>query len=1087
MKRNALFSALFIGAGLVSGSWGQSIINDDFSSYADGDLAGQGDWLEVVASGAGAEAFSISNNMAISKAEGSSGLDFYVRLDNTPAGNAVDDEWDGSMNCTLNWTGTSWRHGAYFKIGTSTTVTNGLRNASADDVPLIIETGWPDELYIGTADASGAFVECLTVTAGDLGMTIGSELDSDPLTITWNVRKTRDSGFYKITASLMNTLTGSNYPGSTVSIEKPGAYAATTPYYMMGLPKGFSWWDEDVQYWKGIHIDSLSLTKSSGNAPVLIPTEVSAFGKDNAVLLSWDPVVEADSYDILRSDTEVGGYTVVAGGSGITTNGFTDTTAINGNTYWYKVVSKASGAADVESEPVSGTPIMIVSGTFLDTSFAASDVPAYADGDLAGQNGWAPLTASLPGAFNIDSSGDGMAETDGLTATGGVHQVYYTSPTSNEVSATWSGTVVFSLSTDPDGIYKTNITDGVTNVYEVAYLGSGYQTFMFGLTSNPDTLLDPTDGDKEAGSDDDVLISARVGGDDGRVDISINNFNWAENIMLALNREQLGWDPAGMDISATNGADFVTDTITLDYVIRKSADNLAYMGTCTATVAGVTYEGSWHTTADDNEWGKPTVVWDEPLVYFGMSRGAPSAEQQVNVSVDAVSVTHTPSSDPVILPPYGLAGTLGNLEITVDWKNYGEELSYNIYRSETNGGPYMLLGNVSSNETSYLDSGLTDLRSYFYRVSSVYPEGESELSSPIVVRALGRTLHLEWGGDVTMSSGNNWATGLSAPTVAGNLNYWQGEGVEPYSVIGSSDSWYANPPHPDLKGVVQAPTNSTYDANRPNVEFRWNTGARFRFAEGASALFWVDCPALDNTVNEVTGEWDKYQWYCFPAIRNGSTWYVAESSLNADRSLDLGDERWTTITLASSSDTNLMVREGTYATGDEIGFDDINAFGFFAENAAADNDAWVSYMRLLYGSSPSAFQVWCDEQGIYNEDAAEGVDLDGDGADNLYEWGMGGNPLDGTDVGITERRIQIDGGNFVYIYPRLKGVRPDYKIMAADNLVIGGFDETLVEGVDYTEVSAGGDWASWATEFEAVTNAIPTSGSPVRFFKTAVE
>ncbi|MDZ8120508.1 fibronectin type III domain-containing protein [Pontiella agarivorans] len=1086
MKRNTLFIALLAGSGMVSAALGQSIITDDFSTYSDGDLAGQGDWLEVAASGAGAGAFNVTNNMAVSNGDGSSGLDYYVSLGNTPSGNAMDDEWDGSMECSFNWSGTKWRHGAFFKIGTSTTVTNGLRNASSDDVPLIIETGWPDKLYIGTADASGTFVECLAVTADDLGMTIGSELDSDPLEITWNVRKTRDSGFYTITASLMNTLTGSNYPGSTVSVEKPGAYAASDPYYMMGMARGYSWWDEDVQYWKGIQIDSLSLIKSAGNAPVLVATAVTAMGEDSAVNLTWDPVTEAESYDILRSDTEVGGYTAVSGGSGITTNRFTDSTAINGNVYWYKVVSKAAGAADVESEPVSGTPLMIVSGTFLDTTFAASDNPSYVDGDLAGQNGWEQLSASLPGAFEIDSSGDGVAETYGLTATGGVHQVYYTAPTSNEVTATWSGTVVFSLSTEADG-FKTNVTDGVTNVYEVARLGNGYQTFMFGLTSNPDTVLDPTDGDKEVGGDDDVLVSARVGGDDGRVDISINNFNWAENIMLALNREQLGWDPAGMDISATNGADFATDTITLDYVIRKSTDNLAYMGVCTATVAGVTYEGQWHTTADDNEWGKPTVVWGEPLVYFGMSRGAPSAEQQVDVSVDSLSVTYTSSSDPVMLPPYSLDSALGNLEITVDWKNFGEELSYNIYRAETNGGPYVLLSSVPATDKFFLDTGLTDLRSYFYKVSSVYPAGESALSDPLVVRALGRTLHLEWGGEVALSAGNHWATGLSAPTVSGELNYWQGEGVEAYSVIGASDSWYANPPHPDLKAVIQAPTNSAYEANRPNVELRWNGGARFRFAEGASAMYWVECPSLDNTVNDLSGEWDKYQWYCFPAVRNGSTWYVAESSLNADRSLDLGDERWTTVTLASATDTNLMVREGTYVTGDEIGFDDINAFGFFAENAAASNDAWVDHMRLLYGSSPSVFQKWCDEQGIYNEDAVESADLDGDGADNLYEWGMGGDPLDGTDIGITQRRMYMDGDDFVYIYPRLKGVAPTYTLKAADSLVIGGFDETLVEGVDFTEVSAGGDWAGWAPEFEAVTNAIPTAGRSIRFFKTVVE
>ena len=42
---------------------------------------------------------------------------------------------------------------------------------------------------------------------------------------------------------------------------------------------------------------------------------------------------------------------------------------------------------------------------------------------------------------------------------------------------------------------------------------------------------------------DDLLFTVRHGGNDGRIDIGFNMYNWNANIVLTLDRKQLGWDP----------------------------------------------------------------------------------------------------------------------------------------------------------------------------------------------------------------------------------------------------------------------------------------------------------------------------------------------------------------------------------------------------------------------------------------------------------------------------------------------------------------------------------------------------------------
>ena len=84
----------------------------------------------------------------------------------------------------------------------------------------------------------------------------------------------------------------------------------------------------------------------------MAPTGLAAQVGDSTVILNWNAVVGAATYNVKRSTTPGGPYTTV--GSPSTTT-FADNTAVNGTTYYY-VVAAFSGSEGPISSEVSATP-----------------------------------------------------------------------------------------------------------------------------------------------------------------------------------------------------------------------------------------------------------------------------------------------------------------------------------------------------------------------------------------------------------------------------------------------------------------------------------------------------------------------------------------------------------------------------------------------------------------------------------------------------------------------------------------------------------------------------------------------------------
>lgn len=88
----------------------------------------------------------------------------------------------------------------------------------------------------------------------------------------------------------------------------------------------------------------------------LAPTSLSATAGNSKIDLSWAGTTTTGSsiyYNVKRSETEGGPYTIVATTSAIT---YTDESVTNGTTYYYVVSSVVNGNESIESNEASATP-----------------------------------------------------------------------------------------------------------------------------------------------------------------------------------------------------------------------------------------------------------------------------------------------------------------------------------------------------------------------------------------------------------------------------------------------------------------------------------------------------------------------------------------------------------------------------------------------------------------------------------------------------------------------------------------------------------------------------------------------------------
>ena len=135
--------------------------------------------------------------------------------------------------------------------------------------------------------------------------------------------------------------------------------------------------------------------------------------------------------------------------------------------------------------------------------------------------------------------------------------------------------------------------------------------------------------------------------------------------------------------------------------------------------------------------------------------------------------------------PTGVTASAGNAQVSVAWNAVSGATSYNLYRSTSAGGEGLTAYKTGITTTSYLDTGLTNGATYYYKVSAVNAAGESGQSVEVNATPTGGTVPQTPTGVTALGGSTQVTVGWIASAGAASYNVYRGltpggEGSTPY-------------------------------------------------------------------------------------------------------------------------------------------------------------------------------------------------------------------------------------------------------------------------------------------------------------------
>ncbi|HEX3856046.1 MAG TPA: DUF5703 domain-containing protein [Verrucomicrobiae bacterium] len=288
----------------------------------------------------------------------------------------------GNLNMvTMSWNGQSVK-----TLFVNATGNNSVQSALASPVeinsnnPVSVEV-WINAVSVspkrailnyGYQGGSGAQVEDreFSYDTGNSGVISG---DFGNLDTAWATVPNTNAWHYLAYTWNGNTLTA--YLDGNQDVQKnAGAICATMQTFMQvgsgiggtGVNGGNDVADD---YIAAARVESGVLTASDvaanyamgplGTAAAITPTGLAALAGDGQVTLTWSPSGNATNYNVKRSPTSNGTYTVVA--TNLTALSFTNTGLADGTTYYFvvsatNVAGESANSAPVSAQPASTTP-----------------------------------------------------------------------------------------------------------------------------------------------------------------------------------------------------------------------------------------------------------------------------------------------------------------------------------------------------------------------------------------------------------------------------------------------------------------------------------------------------------------------------------------------------------------------------------------------------------------------------------------------------------------------------------------------------------------------------------------------------------
>ncbi|WP_136065917.1 hypothetical protein [Pontiella sulfatireligans] len=411
----------------------QAVFFADFSPYALGDLAATADWNAI--SGSGNNAFDVIDDGGTKKADTAS---VEADFDST-VGNAVyldrlisneqDDQIDGYIDVVISSSATGGADSDHvnwsvmnFGLSGSTTEALGVTKSMMalfrvlvrfeNNINLMFAATGNDSdanrlAYLSWSEA-GWNPKPIFATGkpwiGDSEAPL--DLVTDPIRISWSIRKTREAGVYQAWASMSNLTTSAVNDGTPTEIDF-ATYSATDLY---DAPASLFVMGHDPESNDGVKLSTLhatvgevSVTHESGVLPVVIaPVVTSVLEGDRQVSIGWDPVLDARSYTLTVETPGPEFYTVVSS-ENITS--ITDSPRWNDIANTYALTANFDGdlAPNTASTNFVAAPIGLVPAFAVDTFGTANMDTSLAQ--ISNSVDWATIDAMTTPFFENGVNG----------------------------------------------------------------------------------------------------------------------------------------------------------------------------------------------------------------------------------------------------------------------------------------------------------------------------------------------------------------------------------------------------------------------------------------------------------------------------------------------------------------------------------------------------------------------------------------------------------------------------------------------------------------------------------------------------------
>ena len=530
---------------------------------------------------------------------------------------------------------------------------------------------------------------------------------------------------------------------------------------------------------------------TADNWPVA-PTGMAATSSGSNVVVTWNAVSGATSYDVYRSTTAGANNatsTDTPQASGLTGASYTDTTTTSGTTYYYIVTAvNSSGFSAPSSQLIvtaGGTGVAITTAPTGVTATAGNGLVTLTWSAVAGATSYSIFDATTSNGEPTTPAASNVTGTS-YTITGLTNNTLYyffvagnnaagMSPGSTEVSAT--PVAAAGSPGTPTGLTGTpgnaqvsltwNTVSGATS-YSVFRAttsgGEGTTPIASGLTGAAYTNTGLTNGvtyyytveaiNASGPSSQSSEVHVTPFNSTGTGGISIDCGGAASGSFVADTDFSGG---AATSVTNTINTAQLTGTIPAQAVLQSNR-----YGVMTYTITGLTggaqypvtlYFAEEYWTAAGQRVFNVSANGLAELTNFDIFATAGAEYTAVEKTFNVISstsgqiqlsftaVADNPQVNAIVVgsgsggggtapsAPTGLGATAGNAQVSLSWTGSSGATSYNVYRGTTAGGESGTALASGLTGTTYTDTSVTNGTTYYYKVAAVNSSGTSGMSN----------------------------------------------------------------------------------------------------------------------------------------------------------------------------------------------------------------------------------------------------------------------------------------------------------------------------------------------------------------------